>query len=61
LLVSAILVVEALQIVVGLAVVTFGVGLTVTTKFTGLPGQVFAIGVITYVTVPEVAPGLVNV
>jgi len=45
LLLNAILVVAPLQIVVGLAVVTFGVGLTVTIKLVGLPGHELAVGV----------------
>jgi uncharacterized protein Usg len=61
LLVNAILVDVALQIVVGLIVVTFGVGLTVTTILSAVPGQEFAVGVTIYVTVPAVVPGLVSV
>lgn len=38
-----------------------GAGLTVTTIFDVTPGQVFADGVTTYVTVPVVAPGFVSV
>jgi len=45
LLVSEIFVVPPLQMVVGLTVVTFGVGLTVTTILTGVPGQELAVGV----------------
>ena len=60
LLVSAILVVPPLQIVVELAVVTFGVGLTVTTKFVALPGHELAVGVTIYVTVPAVVPELIS-
>lgn len=59
-LVRAMLVAVALQIVSGLADVTFGVGLTVTIMFDVIPGQEFAVGVTIYVTVPEVAPGLVR-
>jgi hypothetical protein len=50
-----------LQIVVGLTVVTFGTGLTVTTMLVALPEQEFAVGVTIYVTVPAVIPGLVSV
>jgi hypothetical protein len=42
---NAIFVVPALQIVVGPNVVTFGVGLTVTTMLTGRPEHEFAVGV----------------
>jgi hypothetical protein len=47
--------------VVELAVETSGLGLTVTTTFIGVPGQPFAVGVTTYVTVPGVASVLVRV
>jgi hypothetical protein len=60
LLVKAIFVVAPLHIVVGLAVVTFGVGLTVITMLTGAPGQEFAVGVTIYVTEPAVVPELVR-
>jgi hypothetical protein len=59
-LVSSIFVGVALQIVVGLVVETLGVGLTVTTMLTGLPGHAFANGVTMYVTVPAVDSGLVR-
>jgi hypothetical protein len=45
LLAKAIFVVAPLHIVSGLAVVTFGVGLTIITKLVTLPGQPFADGV----------------
>jgi len=45
LLARAMLVAVALQIVRGLAVVTFGVGLTVTTMLVGIPGHELAVGV----------------
>ena len=45
LLFNAIFVAVPLQIVVGLAVVTFGVGFTVTTMFVVIPEQVLAEGV----------------
>jgi hypothetical protein len=45
LLVNAIFVVAELHKVVGLTVETSGVGLTVTTIFTGFPGHPFAVGV----------------
>jgi len=61
LLVSAILVVSPLQIVVGLTVVTFGVGFTVTIISTGVPGHELAVGVTLYVTVPGVVPGLTSI
>ena len=61
LLFNVIFVVVPLQIVVGLAVVTFGFGFIVTTMFVGAPGQPFADGVTIYVTVPAVVPGLVSV
>ena len=47
LLFNAIFVAVPLQIVVGLMVVTFGVGFTVTTMFVAFPGQPFADGVTT--------------
>jgi uncharacterized membrane protein YczE len=61
LLAKAIFVVAPLQIVNGLAVVTFGVGLTVTTKFVTLPAQLLAVAVTLYVTVPAVVPPLASV
>ena len=45
LLLSAILVVAPLQMVVELDVVTFGVGLTVTTMLVGIPGHELAVEV----------------
>jgi hypothetical protein len=47
--------------VVGLTVDTFGVGLTVTTTFIGIPGHPLAVGVTIYITVPDVASELVSV
>jgi hypothetical protein len=46
--------------VAGVAVTT-GIGLTVTLTLIGVPEQPFAVGVITYVTVPAVTPVLVSV
>jgi hypothetical protein len=60
LLLNTIFVVAALQIVVGPAVVTLGVGLTVTTTFTGVPEHELADGVTIYVTVPIEIPGLIS-
>jgi hypothetical protein len=60
LLAKAIFVVAPLHIVSGLAVVTFGVGLTVTIKLVGLPGQELAVGVTIYITVPAVVPAFVS-
>jgi hypothetical protein len=63
--VSTILVAVPLQIVAALAVVTTGVGLTVTVMVYGAPGHVGEVvetGVTIYSTVPAVLlPGLVNV
>jgi hypothetical protein len=47
LLLNAILVVDALQMVVGLTVDTLGVGLTVTTMLAGIPEHELAVGVTT--------------
>jgi hypothetical protein len=62
---SAMLVAELLQIVVAAAVVTTGLGFTVTVMVYGAPGQVVAAvetGVTIYSTVPATAlPGLVSV
>ena len=45
LLARVMLVAVTLQIIRGLAVVTFGVGLTVTTMLVGIPGHELAVGV----------------
>lgn len=50
----------ALHIVVGPTVVTFGVGLTVTTTFIGAPGHELAVGVTMYVTDPGDVPGFIS-
>jgi hypothetical protein len=60
LLLNEILVVAALQIVVGPTAVTLGIGLTVTTTFTGMPEHELAVGVTIYVTVPAEIPGLIR-
>ena len=60
LLLSNRLVAVPLQIVVGPTFVTFGVGLTVTTTFTGVPEHELAVGVTIYVTVPAEIPGLIS-
>jgi len=60
LLFNTIFVVSPLHIIVGLDVVTFGIGFTVTTIFVGIPGHPFANGVTIYVTVPAVVPGLLS-
>ena len=49
------------QIVAVVAVVTTGLGLTVTVIVDAVPAQPFAVGVTIYCTVPAVVPALVNV